>query len=425
MIKTELFLQDAGRVMITFKRIWVQLIKIAVFFFPWLMLWPWTAHASFIESTIGTAVVNDATASYYNPAALVLIKNPQIIPQGTVANFRTRFRGQSTPLFTGITETGSSSSNTRYYSPSFYLGIPATDKIIAGLAIVSNSATRDADESSILRYVQASNRIQDYDVVPALAIKINEYFSIGGGINFSYANFHLQPIIRFPGSNIADSQSDNRSDGGGIGGNAGFLFKSGPATIIGFNYRSLTTYRLSGKSIYEGNPRVVSNHYHFKLWTPARSVLSINHFVTSKLGFITTIQRIQWSSLTNIHVYGIAGVFGTRPVMINGSVPYYLRDTWLVTLGSHYRITPTWILRVAGSYNQSPGNPHYQIANGNSLILGASMGYEINKTITIDGSYAHAFIKDETINISGGRYLIRGVNEAARDAVSLKLTFNV
>lgn len=405
--------------MITFKRIRVWVL------FPWLTLLPLAAYASFIESTVGTAVVNDATASYYNPAALVLIKNPQIIPQGTVAYFRTRFTGQSTPLSTRMAETGSASSSTRYYSPSFYFAMPVTDRVIVGLAIVSNSANRNADENSILRYVQASNTIQDYDVVPALAIKINDFFSIGAGVNFSYANFHLQPIVGFPGSNIADSQSNNQSDGTGVGGNAGFLLKPGPATVMGFNYRSITTYRLSGKSVYEGSPQVVSNNYHFKLWTPARSVFSINHFVTSKLGFITTIQRIQWRALTNIHVYGIASVSGATPVILNGSVPYYLRDTWLVTLGSHYRITPKWILRVAGSYNQSPANPHCQIANGDSIILGASMGYEINKTLTIDGSYAHAFIKDENIDITGGRYLVHGVNEGSRDAVSVKLTFNV
>lgn len=411
--------------MMTLKRILVWIIKIPGFLFPWLTLLPLAVHASFIESTIGTAVVNDATASYYNPAALVLIKNLQIIPQGTIAYFHTRFTGQSTVLSTGVTETGSSSSNTRYYSPSFYLGIPATDRVIVGLAIVTNSANRSSDENSILRYVQSSNNIQDYDVVPALAVKINEFFSVGAGINFSYADFNLRPINGFPGSNIADSQSNNQCDGTGVGGNAGFLLNPGPTTVVGFNYRSRTTYRLSGKSVFEGNPQVVSNNYHFKLGTPARSIFSVNHFVTSKLGFITTIQRIQWSSLTNVHVYGIANVSGTTPVILNGSVPYYLRDTWLFTLGSHYRITPKWILRVAGSYNQSPGNPHYQIANGDSIILGASMGYEINKTITIDGSYAHALMKDENINITGSRFLIQGVNEGSRDAVSLKLTFNV
>jgi long-chain fatty acid transport protein len=409
----------------TFKKIVMWTVKSTNFLFLWLTLLPLTAYASFIETTMGTAVLNDATASYYNPAALVLIKNTQIIPQGTVAYFHTRFTGQSTSVLTGIAQTGSSSSNTRYYSPSLYIGVPATNKIILGLAVVTNSSNRNAEESSILRYVQASNSVQDCDVVPALAIKINDVFSIGGGINFSYANFDLQPIIGFPGSNIADSQSHNQSDGTGIGGNIGFLLKSGPTTMIGFNYRSITTYHLSGTSVYEGNPQVTSNHYHFKLWTPARSVLSINHFFTKKLGLIATIQRIQFSSLTNIHVYDVANVIGTTPVILDGSIPYYLRDTWLFTLGSHYRITPKWILRVAASYNQSPGNPHYQIANGDSIILGASMGYQINKTMTIDGSYAHAFIQDENISINGGRFLVNGVNAGSRDGVSLKLTFNV
>lgn len=395
------------------------------FIFLGLVLFSTQVYASFIETTIGTAVVNDATASYYNPAALMLMKNSQIIPQGTVASFRTHFTGQSTPLATGIAQTGVSNSTTTYYSPSLYLGMPATERITLGLAIVTNTATRNSDESSILRYVQASNRIEDYDVVPALSIKVNDLFSVGAGINFSYANFHLQPITGFPGSNSADTQSNNECDGTGIGGNVGFLLKPGRATVIGFNYRSPTVYHLSGQSNFEGPPQVTSSNYHFALRSPARSVFSINHFFTEKLGMIATIMRIQWNSLRNLHVYGIANVSGVTPVIGNVSVPFYLRDTWLFTLGSHYRITPKWILRVAGSYNESPGNTHYQIANGNSIILGASMGYELNKKLTMDGSYAHAFINNVNIGITGPQYLISGTNTASRDAVSLRLIFNL
>ena len=407
----------------TFKKILIRIIKTPVFYVP--LLFTLSAHASFIETTVGTAVVNDATASYYNPAALVLIKNPQIIPQVTVADFNTHFSGQSTPVSTGITQNGSASTNTDYYSPSFYFGAPITNRITAGLAVVSNAGYRNADDNSILRYVQGSNTIQDYDAVPAVAIRINKFFSIGGGVNFSTANFDLRPITRFPGATSEDSQSNNQASGTGIGENVGFLLQPNAATLIGFNYRSKTTYALSGKSVFEGTSRVVSDNYHFDLVTPARSVLSINHFVTKKLGFITTIARIEWSAITNVNIYGIANAIDGNPVIVNASIPYYLRDTWAATLGSHYHITPKWILRVASSYNQSPSNPHYQIANGDSIILGASMGYQINKTITIDGSYAHAFIENENINITGGRYLIQGINSGSRDAVSVKLTVNV
>ncbi len=390
-----------------------------------LALLPLPAMPSFIETTIGTAVVNDATASYYNPAALVLLKNPQVIPQITFADLHTQFSGKSTTVSTGITQTGRSSSNTEYGSPSLFFGLPTLQRITLGLAIVSNAANRNVDENALLRYVQSKNTIQDYDVVPAFSFKINELLSMGAGINFSHANFDLQPINGFPGSNMVDSQSDNQTSGSGIGGNVGILFKPTAATVIGFNYRSLTTYHLSGKSIYESSPPIVSNHYHFNLWTPARSVFSINHFFTQQWGLIGTVQRIQWSAITNIHVYGIANVSGTTPVIVNGTVPYYLHDSWLLTLGSHYRMTQKSILRIAATYNQSPGNPRYQIANGDSIILGASIGYEINKLLSIDGSYAHAFIQNETINIHGKRFFIQGTNQGSRDAVSVKVTFNI
>lgn len=399
--------------------------KFQGFLFLWLLLFPLTLHASFIESTIGTAVVNDATATYYNPAALTLLKNSQLIPLGSTVYYRTQFSGQSIQSATGFIQSGNSSTKTHYYLPSLYLGIPTKSKITVGLAIVSNFLSTNIEDSSILRYAQSSNSIQDTDLIPAIGIKLNDFFSLGAGLNFSYANFLLKPISGFPSLNIPDSQSRNNADATALGGDIGFLLTPNQSTLIGFNYRSAMTYRFSGKSIFEGNPEVISNHYSFTFWTPARSVVSINHFVTPKLGFVGTLQYIQWSIFNEINIHGIANRIGSQAIILNTNVPYHLQDTWLFTLGSHYRITPKWIIRVAGSYNQSSGNGNYQISNGDSFILGASMGYEISKKISIDGSYAHAYIKNQNIHIASSRNVVNGVNKGFLDSISLKLTFNL
>jgi len=346
------------------RRLFTWIKKFKSFLFPWLLfLFPLTLHASFIESTIGTAVVNDATATYYNPAALTLLKNPQIITLGSVAYSRALFTGQAIQPTTGFTQSGSSNSQTHFYLPSLYLGIPTSGKVTAGLAIIANSFNKDLEGDSILRYTQSSNSTKNIDLVPAVGIKLNEFFSLGVGINLSYANLVMQQLSVFPSLNIPDAQSHNECNATAFGGSIGFLLKPSHSTFIGFSYRSSITYRLSGKSVFGGNPEVISDNYHFNFWTPASSVLSINHFVTPTFGFIGTIQRIQWSIFKEVTIHGIAAQIGSQSIILNANVPYHLHNSWLFTLGSHYRITPKWIIRVAGTYNQSPGNNNYQISS--------------------------------------------------------------
>lgn len=391
-----------------------------------LLLLPFTANASFIEATMGTAVVDDATATYYNPAALTLLKNPQIIALGSIAYFQTEFTGQATQLRTGFTQAGTTSTQTNYYLPSLYLAVPTNKNIFLGVAVISNLFNRDIEQDSVLRYAQTDNKIQNIDVVPAIGIKFNDFFSLGAGLNFSYANFLLKPTVGAPSLNIPDNQSRNESSGTTWGGDIGMLLKPTSTTLIGLNYRSAMTYRLSGTSTLEGNPGITSDNYSFDFWTPARYVMTISQSVNPSLGFIGTIQWVQWSIFDKINIHNIATQIGSQPIILpNATVQYHFHNSWIFTLGNQYRVTPKWTVRAASSYLQSHGNENYQISNGDSIILGASTSYKLSKFITIDGSYAHAFLKNQDINILNGTNRIMGTNKGSRDSISLKLTFNV
>lgn len=391
-----------------------------------LLIAPFTAYASFIESTIGTAVVNDATATYYNPAALTLLKNPQIISLNSVAYFHSNFTGTATQTITGFTQSGTTNESTHYYLPTLYVGIPTNNKVTVGIAVIANMFSHDIEDGSILRYVQPSNNVKDIDVVPAIGIKINNVFSLGAGITLSHAKYDISPITGLPSLTIPDSLSHNTSSGNSWGGDIGFLIKPAQATVIGFNYRSAITYQFSGTSTLESTPSISSNQYHFTFWIPARSVFTVSQFVNPKLGFLATAEYIQWNIIKNVNFSNIATQIGTVPVILpHVSALYHLQNGWLITIGSQYRMTPKWVIRVASSYVQSPTNPSYQISDGDNYVIGASTGYTFNKYVSLDGSYAHVFIKNENIHIANATNIINGVNKGFRDGVAVKFTVNM
>lgn len=403
---------------VTSQKILIGIKKLGYFVFAASLLFPTVLCASFVESTMGLAVVNDATAAFYNPASLVQLKSSQFISLNTYAQFSNYFTGQTT--LGGFTQAGDANIQTNYFLPSLYLGIPIMNRVTLGLAVVGNSFNKDFESNSILRYAQSNSSTESIDFVPALGVKINQYLALGAGMNFSIVRMWLNPIIGFPGLNIPDSQSHNSSSGEGFGGDVGFLLTPRQGTLIGFNYRTAVTYPMSGTSTLD-NPAIVSNHYQFNIWTPANAVLTIGQLVTPSLGFISTVHYIQWDIYKDMTINGIAGPQG----ITNGTAYFRLHNSWILTFGGQYRIIPKLVFRAASSYIQSPASGNYQISNGDGLVLGASVGYQIIKNIALDSSYAHEFVGNKSINITTGRNIIMGVNTGARDSVSLKLTINM
>ena len=229
-------------------------------------------------------MVKDATAVYFNPASLPILSTMQLIVQDTLARSESQFTGSTQKLPSGAPESGATTVTSNFSLPSMYASIPINDTFAGGFAIIVNDFNRELGEHSILRYVQARNQTNDIDLVPALGVKINEFLSLGGNLNFSQAHFIQKPITGIAGSNIPENRSFNDSKGNSLGGDLGILIKPARKTAVGFNYRSAITYHLHGTSIL-ANQGVSSNNYHFNFWTPARSVLSVSHFLNEKLDF--------------------------------------------------------------------------------------------------------------------------------------------
>lgn len=391
-----------------------------------LLLSSMPLHASFIEQTLGTAVVNDATATYFNPAALTILSQKQLITLGTVARSQLQFSGSAQRKPFGLVESGTSTNLSNFFLPSMYLGIPINDKFAGGFAVVINDFNRELDNHSVLRYIQAPNHTYDIDLVPALGIKVNKFLSIGGHLNFSHAHFLQEPRSGIPSLNIPESRSKNDSRGNSTGWDAGILIKPNKRTAMGFNHRSAISYHLKGSSTLNSPLMISSNNYHFKYWTPARSVFSLSHFINKQFGMIGTIQYLQWDIFKKSNIYNFATQAGSKAIIVpQATIHYHFHNSWLLTLGTIHKISPKWIARIAGTYNQSPADGQFQIGSGDSFAIGSSVGYKVMKNLSIDCSYAHAFFKNKMINIDTAQNNINGINKGDLDAVSLKLTMTV
>lgn len=381
-------------------------------------------HASFIEQTLGTAVVRDATAVYFNPAALTVLPKQQLVVQSTFAKSQFQFSGNAERLATGISESGKSSSISRFVLPSLYTSFPVNDRFSAGFAMIINDFNRDLDGAhSVLRYVQPGNQTKNLDLVPALGIKINRFLAVGANINFSHAQLIQEPISGIAALNIPESRSLNNSQGNSLGGDFGVLLKPGPKTALGFNYRSAVTYHLQGSSTLARAQIVSSNNYHFKYWTPARTVLSFSHFFNEKFGLTGTAQYLQWDIFKNGRIYNFVTQSAAGTLIVpEAPVHYDFHNAWIMTLGSIYNISTQWTIRFAGTYNQSPSTGRFQIGTGDSLVTGASMGYQLMKNLAMDCSYGHAFFRKKGINIATEQNSISGGNAGRHDSISLKFT---
>ncbi|WP_454784642.1 OmpP1/FadL family transporter [Legionella sp. WA2024007413] len=373
---------------------------------------------------MGTAVVKDATAVYFNPAALTISPHQQLILLNTLAKAQFEFSGRAQKIPFGNFESGSTTSKSNFFLPSMYLSIPISERFVAGFAVVANDFNRELDNHSILRYILARNQTNNIDFIPALGIKINQFLSIGGNLNFTYAHLIQEPISAgIPRLNIPESRSLNDTQANSLGGDFGILIKPGKKTALGFNYRSAVTYNLQGSSTITGTPSISSDDYHFEYWTPARSVVTLSHFLNEKLGFIGTVQYLQWNIFKEVSVYNFATQAASQVFIVpRARINYHFHNSWLLTLGTIYQVSPKWVVRVAGTYNQSPSNGRFQIGPGDSWITGFSMGYQLMNHLTVDFGYGHAFFKKEQIDIKTSQNIITGTNEGAHDAASLKFT---
>ena len=364
----------------------------------------------------GAASIHDASAAVANPAMLTYLSNQQAVASSDVVLLDALFNGQVTwtstnGLISGLgpsTETGISQGGRGALVPAFHYAAPITDNIVFGLNVHSpfGLETRYSD-LSVLRYAGTRTRLITINASPALAIKLHKMFSVGAGFDLQYAHVIFNSIAGAPGFGggtpfAADTRITNLGDDFSCGWHVGIMLEPMDGTRLGVAYRSIVRHRLKGESQLTGllaapplGGIIFSGNLAATLKLPETWIFSAFHQFNKRFSANATVYYTRWEIFRDIVLENAAGQ--TAPV----GVPQNFSSTVRIAVGGNVQITPNFLIRFGGGYDQTPTNDEdrfVRLPDAPRIAVSLGAHWQAAEHLGFDVGVTHFFVKDAPIN---------------------------
>lgn len=286
-------------------------------------------------------------------------------------------------------------------TPATYNNYQVNERLWIGLSNGSPFGFRTkADEDFAARVYGASTKALSINVTPTAGYKVNEWLSIGAGLQLQYLKVDLKTATSLaPNSNVARLEGDNFS----VGYTLGATFTPFAGTSIGVGFRSSVRHELEGSF---STPTGAFERIKATVNLPEIVTMSIRQQITEQLDIMGSVQWSNWSRVKNppINSRDLGGPSRLLANSVPGPfLPFQYDDEWFFSLGAEYRINPQWTVRGGVAYEISPVSDrvrNVRLTDNDRLWLSVGAGYKFNEKLSFDVGYTHIFVKDTPINIS-------------------------
>lgn len=137
----------------------------------------------------GSAIAEDASTIFFNPAGITRLSGSQIEAAGYYIIPQAEFddKGSTvTPVFGGAPLTGGDGGDAGVaaFVPNFYFAQEITDKFHAGIGIsVPFGLATEYNRNWVGRYHAIKSELLTIDINPTVAYRLNQWLSLGAGIS--------------------------------------------------------------------------------------------------------------------------------------------------------------------------------------------------------------------------------------------------
>jgi len=368
-----------------------------------------TAYAS------GGAAAEDAATVWFNPASMTLLKGQNAVGALNIILPTADFTNNGSTFADGSPLTGpNANSDIPAYIPTFYYSGQVNEQFFAGISINTPFGLQTLyDDDWVGRYHAVRSDLKTVNINPAIAFKIDEHWSVGGGISLQLLTITLTSAVDFgaligtPGGadGFAKLTGDNY-DRLAFGWNVGVLYAFDPDTRISLAYRSEIDQHVTGDA-------------DFSVPAAAAPVVSTGAFTDTTLSADVTLPAS--ASLSAFHRYGqfdiMADVTWTgwssfkelrikydNPAQPDSVTTEDYQDQWRVAVGGCYRVDEKLLLRAGTAYDQKAVKNKYRrtarIPDNDRYWLSLGVGYRFSAMIGLDVGYSHLFVPKTAIENS-------------------------
>lgn len=356
-----------------------------------------------------TAVGLDASAVYFNPAAITKLPGLNVMVGTTLIAPNATFTGASTGVESKVVK--------RQFFPSHaYVSYNVDGKLSLGIGFLTPFGLgTEWDANYEARYSRIKAEVKTFSINPTVAYKVMDNLSVGFGVQYNWGSVNLTQKVKvwssatMPPTYLGDAFLDmNAKDNQAFGVSLAALWDVNDKLELGLSYRSAVTYNFSGNNDVTLPPTIPAaavpataaaygdGEMSGDLVTPKQLVLGGSYKFTPNFLVTADFQYIGWSSYDRL-------VFVFKS---NGKSAVSVRDyknTFIVRAGAEYNLSNAFALRGGLLYDKNPIKDEYidtSLPDANRIGISVGCGYKLTEKLTVDAAYLALMFADRTITNS-------------------------
>ncbi|MDF9773865.1 OmpP1/FadL family transporter [Pseudomonas baetica] len=263
------------------------------------------------------------------------------------------------------------------------------------------------------RYFAQNSSLLGLSLVPSVAYRFNEQWSVGLGIKAMYGMLKADTAInRAPlgFTDRADGQFKYRDNTWGYGANVGVIYAPQPGTRIGLAYTSQVDLDFEDRLDVKGDGRLLervnNTNTELDMKVPQTVTLSLFQQLDRQWALLASANWQDWSEFGDIAVEVDTTASGAQSTTVDAG----FKDTWHLSLGAQYQATEQWLWNFGVAYDSSAvsdSNRSVVVPMNESWRIATGATYALNKDTDVNVSWAMVWLGDMPVDqaktVSGNR----------------------